>query len=248
MAAPAYDIQGRRVTLPVEVRHARQGAATYLVSARAAQRLLPGSEFRVAEIAPGRTLLSLAAIDYVDNDLGDYNEVSVTLFVRPPGERTGVPWLGTWADFLRGRLGTWIHRLPVNQDFTREAGCTIWGFPKWVTEIEIDHGEERSVCVWRERGEHVLTLSLPRGGERTLPEQRMTTYTRINGIPHRTVFTSSGEGVGIRLGGARLELGSHAIADELRALGLPRRALMSVWNEHMRGTFEAPEKLEPPRR
>ena len=66
MAAPVYEVQGRRVEMPVEVRHARSGAATYAVSARAAQRLLPGDEFRVAEIAPGRTLLSIAAIDYVD--------------------------------------------------------------------------------------------------------------------------------------------------------------------------------------
>jgi Acetoacetate decarboxylase (ADC) len=244
MGASSYEIQGRRVEMPVRVRHARQGAATYLVSSRAAQRLLPGSDFRVAEVAPGRTLLSLAAIDYVDNDLGDYNEISVTLFVRPRGERSGLPWLGTWADFLGGRLGTWIHRLPVNQDFTRAAGCTIWGFPKWVTDIQIDHGPERSLCVWREQGEHVLTLSLPRGGTRTLPESRMVTYTHINGIPHRTVFTSSGAGVGFHLGGARLELGSHPIADELRSLGLPRRALLCVWNEEMSGTFEAPEKLE----
>jgi hypothetical protein len=226
------------------VRRARPGAPTYAVGAAAAQRLVGGADFRVAEIAPGRTLLSIAAIDYRDNDLGDYNEVSVTFFVRPRGERAGLPWVSTWSDFLRGRLGTWIHRLPVNQDFTREAGCTIWGFPKRVTEIEIDHGEERSVCVWREEGEHVLTLSLPRGGTRSLPESRMTTYTRIEGVPHRTVFTSSGEGVGLRLGGARLELGPHPIAAELRSLGLPKRALLCVWNEHMRGTFEAPEKLE----
>ena len=59
----------------------------------------------------------------------------------------------------------------------------------------------------------------------------------------RTRFVSGAEGVGIRLGGAALTLGEHPIADELRALGLPRRALMTVWMEHSHATFEAPEAV-----
>jgi hypothetical protein len=31
-------------------------------------------------------------------------------------------------DLARGRLGAYIHRLPVSQSFTCEAGRAIWGF------------------------------------------------------------------------------------------------------------------------
>jgi len=66
---------GREVRMPVVVRDAASGAATYLVSAAAARRLLPGPELDVVELLPGRAVLTLACIDYRDNDLGDYNEV-----------------------------------------------------------------------------------------------------------------------------------------------------------------------------
>jgi hypothetical protein len=71
----------------------------------------------------------------------------------------------------------------------------------------------------------------------------MTTYTRIQGIPHRTEFISGAEGFGVRLGGAEILLGSGPIADELRSLGLPRRALMTTWMERMHGRFDLAEKL-----
>jgi hypothetical protein len=85
----------------------------------------------------------------------------------------------------------------------------------------------------------VLTLSVPRGGTRRLPDSEMVTYSMIDNVPHRTVFSSGGEGVGFHLGGATLTLGAHPIADELRSLGLPKRALMTMWMEHMHGRFEA---------
>ena len=71
----------------------------------------------------------------------------------------------------------------------------------------------------------------------------MTTYTRIQGIPHRTEFSSGAEGFGVRLGGAQVSIGSGPIADELRSLGLPKRALMTSWMERMHGRFEPAKKL-----
>jgi hypothetical protein len=236
---PSYIIQGERVVLPVRVRDASSGAATFVVPARAARRFLPVEGLEVAEILPGRTLLSLAAIEYRDNDLGRYNEVSITFFVRETGAPRGIPYLGTMLDFGRGRIGTYIHRLPVDGSFTCEAGRTIWGFPKTVEKIDMEKTGDRATCKLTCGGTHVLTLSLPRGGTRALPESTMTTYSVIDGALHKTAFGSSGEQVGFRLGGAEVRLGNHPIADELRALGLPKRAVMTMWMERMRGTFWA---------
>jgi hypothetical protein len=170
-----YLIQGRTVTMPCIVRDARSATATWLVSSRAAQALLPGPELEIAEILPGRGLLSIACIDYRDNDLGDYNEVSIAFFVRKRGERKGVRYLGAVADMMRGLLPTHIIHLPVNQSFTCEAGQTIWGFPKTVDEIDFDTGGDRARCVWNQDGQNVLKLSLPIGGNRDFPEQTLST-------------------------------------------------------------------------
>lgn len=243
-ASPRFAIQGRTVTLPVEVRDASAGTALYLVDAHVARRLLPGDEVEPVEAWPGRALLSLGMIDYRDNDLGDYDEISVAFFVR---ERGGAgrarAWLGGLAAALRGDVGTAIHRLPVNQSFTCEAGRRIWGFPKTVDEIAIERVEGRAVCTWSRDGSRVFRFSVPRGGSRVMADRTLSTYTWMEGVAHRTAFTSGASGVGVRLGGAELELGSHPIADELRVLGLPRRALLTTWMERMHGRFEAPRKL-----
>ena len=73
----SYSIEGREFSLPCEVRHAISGAATYLVPATAAAALLAGPEIEIARMLPGKALCSIAMIDYQDNDLGDYNEVSI---------------------------------------------------------------------------------------------------------------------------------------------------------------------------
>lgn len=239
MTAPAYVFQGREVRMPCEVRDASSGSASFLVNARAARAMLPGDDFDVVELLPGRALLSLAIIDYRDNDLGDYNEVSIALVVRERGaSRLGAVW-----NALRGRLATFIHWLPVDQSFTRDAGEGIWGFPKTVESIDFRYAPDRATGRLESGGRHVLTLSVPRGGTRRLPDQEMTTYTLLHGVPHRTRFVSGAEGFGVKAGGAELELGDHPYAERLRGLGLPRRALMTSWMERMHGRFEAPEKL-----
>ncbi len=235
----SYEIQGRNVTMPCHVRDACSATATWLVSSKAAQELLPGPELRIAEVLPGRGLLSIACIDYRDNDLGDYNEISIAFFVRRRGERPGLPYLGAMANMMRGRLPTHIIHLPVNQSFTCEAGREIWGFPKTVDEIELDTTGDRARCVWNKDGQNVLKISLPIGGTREFPEQTLSTYSYIDGVLHETSFTSSAENLGVRMGGARIALGAHPIADELRSLGLPKPAMMTMWLGKMRGRFEA---------
>ncbi len=242
MAAP-HIIQGREVSLPCIVREASSGATTFLVDARAARAMLPGDTYDVVELLPGRALLSIAIIDYKDNDLGDYNEVSIAFMVHERGAGGGIPYLGGWLDLLRGNLKTFIHWLPVNQTFTREAGAEIWGFPKTVEDIEFTYSDDRARCRLVADGRHVLTLSVPRGGSRTLPDSEMCTYTYIHGVPHAVPFTSGSEGFGMAFSGAELELGDHPYAESLRALGLPKRPMMATWMDKMHGSFGSPVKL-----
>jgi hypothetical protein len=242
---PTYQIQGREVGFPVVVREASSGAATYLVPSKAARALLPGPEFELVELLPGRGLCVVAIIDYKDNDLGDYNEVSIALFVRPRGERpsTPIPYVGNWIDLVKGNLGVHILHLPVNQAFTCEAGRTIWGYPKTVQEIEFDYAPDRATCKLVVDGKHALTLSVPRGGDKTLEESEMKTWSYIDGAPHVTRAKQNVEGMGVQRGGAELTLGTGPIADQLRSLGLPKKPLMCSWMEKFHATFGPAEKL-----
>lgn len=227
-----FEIQGRVVELPAVVRDASSGSVMYTVDRAAAQKLIPDA-FEAVEAAPGRTQLTLVIVDYRDNDLGDYYEVGIIFFVKPAG-RTDA------------QVGSYIYKLPVNQSFTCEAGCRIWGFPKSVEEIDFAYADDSATCRLAMDGRHVLTLTVPRGGDGETPDEQAVGYTLIEGVPHSNLFTRGGRGVQTVPGGAgvELELGDHPIAAELRALGLPDAApLLSAWTEHMTGSFGASTKL-----
>jgi hypothetical protein len=224
-ASTSYEIEGRTVTLPCEVRDASSGTVMYMVDAAEAQRLVPDA-FEVLEPAPGLTQMSLLMVDYRDNDLGDYNEVGIVFFVKPRGG-------------AEGEAGTYIHQLPVNQSFTCEAGCRIWGFPKSVQEIDIDYRDESVTCKLVMEGQHVFTLTVPRGGSDETPDTASLGYTILEGVPNKNEFTRGGTGEQTTPGGTgvSLELGDHPIAEELRKLGLPKDPLLSNWCENMHGSF-----------
>ena len=179
-------------------------------------------------------------MDYKDGDLGTYHEIAVTFFVQEPGTRS-LPFVGPAIGMLRGGLAAYIHRLPVDGEFTCEAGNTIWGFPKVVAEIELTTVNGKQTATLRADGRDVLSQSMSAGGTRDVPERTQISYAYRDGTLYRTPSTMRGEGVGMRLGGADLELGTHPIADELRSLGLPKRPVFSTFMSKMTGTFHAPE-------
>jgi len=144
---------------------------------------------------------------------------------------------------LRGSLGAYIHQLPVDGEFTCAAGQTIWGFPKFMSEIAVSTEGDEQTSILSIGGRTVLTHAVRTGGSRSFRDRRQVSYACRQGVVYRTPSVSSGLGVGARLGGGRLELGSHPLADELRALGLPRRALFSTFVEKMTGLFYAADKV-----
>jgi hypothetical protein len=221
----AYDVAGRTVELPVQVRDASAGTALFEVDAAAAQALLPSDAFEVVQVAPGRAHFALVLVDYRDNDLGSYREVGLTLFVRP---------------LAGGEDGTFILRLPVDQSFTCDAGRAIWGFPKTIEQIDLTYASDSVSCALSMDGELVLRIRLPRGGSDEAPAMMMTSYTIRDGIACATAFEQRGTGAQMRFdsSGVELELGTHPVAKELASLGLPAPAFMSTWTEHMQATFE----------
>jgi hypothetical protein len=243
-----WQVLGRTVGLPVEVRRAAQWGVQYLVPAAAAQRIVDPTGLEVTGPLPGRALVALAVCRYDDTDLDSYHEVAVSFVVRPHDAPPDPSALDRVREFGSGAIGAYIHRLPVDQEFTCAAGRDIWGYPKWMTTIDIDEpdpGDRRSGSGTTVRlvddGTHVLTLTVAGGGPVRLPSQAPPSYSFRDGVLRRTPWETSADGVAGRPGGATLVLGDHPMADELRSLGLPKRALFSSSAAHMRATFGAAE-------
>lgn len=232
-----YDILGQTVTMPVRVRSARMAAATYLVDADAAQSIIARTGLTVARKRKGRAIVALALVRYVDSDLGDYNELGLTFVVDDPA---GAP------PTARGSVATYIHRLPVNQAFTCAAGRQIWGFPKWVADLDVSFGTAGASAVLRgDDGRQLVRVDLGRGRIPT-PSRTMEMVCYSNGPDGeilRTSWVTDNRGSSVRPRGATVSVGDgHVLCDELRALGIgDRPALLCAHAQQMRATFSAPE-------
>jgi hypothetical protein len=216
----SFEIQGRTVTVPVEVRRARTWAAQFLVEADGAQLLMPPG-LVVARFG-GRAMCIIPVARYEDGDLDAYNEIGVAFLARAAG---------------RKGIGVYIHHLPVTQGFTLEAGRTIWGFPKFMADIDIVEHPGGARILLASDNEEILQLDVRRGWV-SVPSRAIPTYTYMDGVLRETPWTTSGR-ARARLGGGRLELGSHPIAKELRALGLPKKAFAVQTVPVMRARFGA---------
>ena len=200
-------IQDQRITLPVRIRDAAVASAMFLVPKAVAQRIIDYSGLTVTEPLPGKAICSLAFIRYADGDLGPYHEFAVAFLVG------GLP-----------KVGAFIHRLPVNQDFTLEAGRTIWGFPKVMADIPMDLSSRIKRCLLRLEGRTIIELAirpgLPIPGAANPP--KIDAYSCGDGVTRRTPWTMAPSGVRMRFGGATVRLGDtdHPMAGELRSLGL----------------------------
>jgi len=209
-AVDHVEVLGRRLALPVEVRAARSAAATFVVRHDAARRLLEGTGVTPKRLPGGRALCIIAAVQYLDNDLGPYNEVAFSIAV---GATDGAP------------AGAYIHELPVDGEFTCAAGREIWGFPKWLADIDLDIDDRRAHCRLAQDGE-------------------MSAYATLDGVTRRTPFSSRTSGVRGGPFGVTLRVGDHhPMAHDLRSLGLPKRAVMSSVIGNMAATFGAASAL-----
>ncbi|MFF0814686.1 acetoacetate decarboxylase family protein [Rhodococcus sp. NPDC003318] len=225
----SHVVLGQRVETPVQIRQATAFMAMYSVPADTAQRLIDDTGLAILRYRPGRGLCGLVFVDYVDGDLGPYNEFGVVFLVRNHRTRGGSV-LGDLRALATGRSGALIRHLPVDGDFTLAAGRGIWGFPKVLADFTADHVSDVKHASVSQNGRLIVDLTVQKG--LALPggaaSTTMQAYSCLDGVTRVTSWDWNPDGARTRLGGAELTLGSHPIADELRSLGLPRGALMTT--------------------
>ena len=226
-------IDGRTARFPIEVREARMANAVYTVPAEAAAAVVPGPFQVVADVHDAATVV-IGFVDYLDNDLGDYDEVLWSVMART----------GDGA-----HEGTAIWRLPVNQSFTCAAGVRMLGLPKTLEDISIERGSGSVTCTLVSDGSLVMRQRFPllESVDPVSMPSPTVCLSVIDGTPAVSVSEPTG-GLRMAFGGEgyALELGEHPWADELRRLGLDRAAptVVTVCDD-WRSTFLAPEPIDP---
>jgi len=240
-----YTIDGKAISFPVIVSDASMLMNGFLVNAKAAQAMLEGTGFQVVEMFPGKAILQLLAIDYKENHLGNYNEGAIIFPVLTPGEKKPFPFFGALRRMGNGTMGNFVYRMPVDQEFTTHAGRFIWGFPKWVSRIDIEFGPHIARGTFSDEDELVYSIAAKTGGNSASKEQRAASLAIRDGKAWKTYGTTSNSGLTFSLGGETPKIGdSHPLAKELRTLGLPKKPMFTVSVESTRMTFGQPESVE----
>lgn len=251
MSPIEHQIAGTTVTMPVEVRDARCFVAAFTADAGATATAIAHTGLTPLRIRPGlrgagRTMCMLVFVDYIDGDLGPYNEFGVCFLVNPPD---GAPSdLAALKSLVTGDARALVHHLPVDGDFTLAAGRGIWGFPKTKGEFSVTHDAQTKHGVVHQDGKLVVDLEVRKGiaipASSASDDVVLQAYSHLDGITRATDWRlTQTSGTRSRIGGASLKLGSGPIADELRALKLSRHALMASSVDHISMTFAEPEEL-----
>ncbi len=241
----SYSIDGKEITFPVAVSDASMLMNGFLVDAKAAQTMLDGTGFRVVELFPGKAILQLLAVDYKVNDLGDYNEGAIIFPVLTPGEKKPFPFFGTLKRMGNGSIGNFVYRMPVDQEFTTHAGRFIWGFPKWMSRIDIEFSPTLARGTFIDEDELVYSIEAKTGGNSSPGEQTAASLAVRDGKAWKTYGSNNSSELTFSLRGKTPEIGDkHPLAKELRTLGLPKKPLFTVSVQKTNMTFHKPESVD----
>ena len=219
-------IQGRDIIFPMEVTDFDAATLMFSVSAESAATLLPDRAFEVVEMLDGVAQLVIALCDYHQNPWGDYLEINIGLLVRPRGAPEDV-------------IGSFVYRMPVNQEFTCEAGNEVMGFPKTVEDLWVDHVDDRVTFGWRVGGATELSISLPEAAQDGEPTRIETvSYSYLHGEPHETPLAMDMGSAVVAPSQVEIQLGEGLVAAELRRLGLPKAPDFVSWGTRLTATFQ----------
>lgn len=223
---------GRRIQPSARFEELTHVAGMFDADATVARRIVPDA-FEVVEVDPDRTLVTVAAYDYRRvNVIGPYREIAINVPVRYRGQAVDEP-------------GTYVLAMPVTTDEARWAGRLSAGFPKLLGDVEMAATADGVRSRLGLAGQHVLTLEVD-----ATPTAQTSGTGRVFNVRDGTVTVSeatlSGSiGEGSEPGGARLALGTHPLADLLRALEVGPESTYHAYTPRGTAVLESSSDLGP---
>lgn len=209
---------------------------TMLARSRAIRGRLP-EELAPLEVAPGLGLISVMFFRYDVCDIDFYTEAAVGIAVKP-ARHGRLGFFDLIAALKNEHLDSYVLSLPVSTEIAQVRGHDGYGFPKWVTALDVGIDAHRTTArVANDTGGTDLSLSVPtpaqdihRSGERV---SSLTSYTSIGGAWHSTLSQTHVLSAGTARfpRGVDLRLGEGRMADDVRSLGPVRTVQLDVMTE-----------------
>jgi hypothetical protein len=226
--------------LPILYRDGAVLGLMYRVAPELVEPLIPDRDTFEPFTLMGKAIVQLVVFEYRDTSIGPYNEVALAVEIQRRGSSPS-----TWGALVDARsqpdYGSTFLNLPVTTAAACAAGREIWGYLKYVVEIDTSFTTEKVHAV--QRGEFELEV-----GPASWLETDGIPFVLMSRKDGRTVRTIVETGHRLKWGGAgsvKLKLlGAGPTADNLRALGLDAKTPSFVWRSYaMRSILPAGELL-----
>ncbi len=242
--AKGVDVGSAKVDLPIMYYREDSFMGIFAAAYAPVRARLPSEDLFPVRLPDGRATLAVIAFNYLETSIGPYGEVGIAI---PCTYGREAPPLLPLA--LEGRFPGWggfVLHLPVTSRAARDGGRVIYGYTKFVADMDFEKRPAYQQVRLAEGEAHILTLSVRQAGLPLKDNRPIITYSVLDGqilkttVPSRAVYQ-----MGLRPGSGVLELGDHPIADELRDLDVSSTALVTKNYLSRYGILPAGEPVGP---
>ncbi|MFD0039894.1 acetoacetate decarboxylase family protein [Streptomyces anulatus] len=209
---------------------------TMLAPSRAIRARLP-EELAPLELTPGLGLVSVMFFRYDVCDIDFYTEAAVGIAVKP-ARHGKLGFFDLVSGLKNEHLDSYVLSLPVSTEIAQVRGHDGYGFPKWVTGLDVDiDGNRTTARVANDAGGVDLALSAATPKQTAHPSGKrvssLTSYTSIDGAWHSTLSQTNvlNAGTTRSRSGIDLRIGEGRMADDLRSLKPKRTIQFDVMTE-----------------
>lgn len=154
-------------------------AAVFTASTRKVQSLIPHPDLHLIELTPGRCLIAFAAFEYRETTDSPYNEFNISFLVSYL--KKPLPLLTLLNAFRSKVIPSYVWQLPVTEEFHRAGGVALFGYPKFIADIQFSKHDDHIECSLADSGSDILKMSgrvIPTKREKPI---RYLTYALDNG-------------------------------------------------------------------
>jgi len=199
---------GTQVALPIRYIDNRCLTATFLTDLERAAHVLEGTGLQAVPQEDGKAVVLYLCWEYRQTDIGPYNEVALTILAVAPQDPAPA---------------IYVADLPVTTEAANRAGQELWGYNKFVTDIQIKgEGKHFSAIVRDPQNELISSLEGTRGVSVPVAPTNIYSFSLLKKKIIKTFVqvptpwhASGGEGFQLRVGNS-----NHRMAEHLRTLGL----------------------------
>jgi hypothetical protein len=199
---------GAECFLPIRYFDVQCLVATFLAPPVEASELLVGAGLQPVLQEDGRAMVDLYCIEYRKTDIGPYNEVGLTVRALAPGDPIAA---------------NYVVYLPVTTAVACRAGREIWGYNKFVADIDVRSEGKAFSTVLRDEGHEIIgALEGRRDASVPAPPTDILTFTLHHGRLIKTLirvptpsFAGAGDSFLFKVGTSK-----HPMTNDLRTLAL----------------------------